>query len=185
MHIARIGFITESTLYGHRYGTPTTMTSAWPSTSTSCCRCTAARVRWCTASVSPAVTPVMPYGAVNPWKILRLAFAGARFSARFVASIVAWSRIDHSHSRLLKKSYGAGNTSLLSVVSIVKIFRWLASMRPMRHADECSAEFSGSINDRECTIVWLLWWWRRLLYDASPTGTDLWPPSMATRLMLT
>src|SRR3954453_16461078 len=127
----------------------------------------------------------MPYGADIRWKILRFIFVGAADSARFVASIVAWSRTDHSHSHLLKKSYGAGKTSLFSVVSMVKIFRWFARNRPIRHADECSAEFSGSMNDRECTIVWLLWWCRRLLYDASPTGTDLWPPAIAPRLMLT
>ncbi len=55
----------------------------------------------------------------------------------------------------------------------------------MRQALWCMADLVWSMNERECTIVWLLWWWRRLLYDASPIGTDLWPPSMATRLTLT
>ncbi len=74
---------------------------------------------------------------------------------------------------------------MLSVVSIWKMFSESGSSRPIRQADECSADFSGSMNEREWTMVWLLWWWRSDLYDASPTGTDLWPPSIATRLTFT
>ena len=74
---------------------------------------------------------------------------------------------------------------MLSVVSMVKIFRWSASIRPIRQALWCMADLVWSMNERECTIVWLLWWCRSDLYDASPIGTDLWPPSIATRLTLT
>ena len=42
-----------------------------------------------------------------------------------------------------------------------------------------------SMNERECTIVRALWWCRSDLYDASPIGTDLCPPSIATRFTLT
>ncbi len=57
--------------------------------------------------------------------------------------------------------------------------------RPIRQADWCIADFWWSMKERECTIVCALWWWRKLLYDASPMPTDLCPPSMATRFTLT
>ena len=41
------------------------------------------------------------------------------------------------------------------------------------------------MKDREWIIVWPLWWCRSDLYDASPIDVDLWPPSIATRLMFT
>ena len=55
----------------------------------------------------------------------------------------------------------------------------------MRAVDEWSAEWSGSMYDRDSSIVGTLWWCRSDRYDPSPTGTLLWPPSMATRLMFT
>ena len=61
----------------------------------------------------------------------------------------------------------------LTVVSIVKILRWFASSRPMRQAEWCRCDFVWSMNECDRTIVWLLWWCRRLLYDARPIGTDL------------
>ena len=60
MQAARIGFITEFTLYGPRYGTPRIATSDWPCTSTSCWRCTFAMVFSCTGSIAPALIPVSP-----------------------------------------------------------------------------------------------------------------------------
>jgi hypothetical protein len=59
------------------------------------------------------------------------------------------------------------------VVSTVKIFRWSASSWPIRQALWCIADLVWSMKERECTIVWLLWWCFRLLYDARPIGTDL------------
>ena len=41
------------------------------------------------------------------------------------------------------------------------------------------------MNEWDLTMVRALWWWRSDLYDASPIGTDLCPPSIATRLTLT
>ncbi len=40
MHMTRMGFMIELTLYGHRWGRPNTAMSVWPSTSTSCWRYT-------------------------------------------------------------------------------------------------------------------------------------------------
>ena len=99
--------------------------------------------------------------------------------------MVAWSLTDHSHSRFIRKSYGDGNTSLLSVVSIWKMLRCSLSSRPIRQAEWCRCDFLWSMNECERTIVLALWWWRSDLYDASPIGTDLWPPSIATRLTFT
>ncbi len=42
-----------------------------------------------------------------------------------------------------------------------------------------------SMNECDCTIVFALWWCFSDLYDASPIGTDLCPPSIATRLTFT
>jgi hypothetical protein len=39
--------------------------------------------------------------------------------------------------------------------------------------------------EREWRIVVTLWCGRMLRYEPSPTGTDLWPPSMATRFTFT
>ena len=75
--------------------------------------------------------------------------------------------------------------SLLSVVSIWKTLTVSLMTRPIRQAEWCIAECLWSMNDRDCTIVLALWWCRSDLYDASPMPTDLWPPSMATRLTLT
>jgi hypothetical protein len=72
------------------------------------------------------------------------------------------------------------------VVSIWKIFTPLfRSTSPMRQFDECSSEACWSMNERLCCMVRTLWWWRRLRYDDRPVAVDLWPPSMATRLMFT
>ncbi len=74
---------------------------------------------------------------------------------------------------------------MLSVVSMWKTLTCSLSTRPIRQAEVCISEFFGSMNDRECTIVWLLWWCLIELYDARPIAVDLWPPSIATRLTLT
>ena len=142
-------------------------------------------VRSCTASVSPALMPVRPYGARRSWKILCFIRFGATASPRRIASIDAWSLTDHSHSRFIRKSYGAGNTLLSSVVSIWKIFRCSLRSRPIRHAEWWRWDLVWSMNEWDCTIVFALWWCFSDLYDASPIGTDLWPPSIATRLTLT
>jgi hypothetical protein len=55
---------------------------------------------------------------------------------------------------------GLGNVSLFSVVSMVKIRRCSASSRPCRSVDECSPECDGSMNEREFSMVFTLWWWR-------------------------
>ena len=68
---------------------------------------------------------------------------------------------------------------------MVKIRRCSESRRPIRVADPWSAEFSGSMYDLEFRMVCTLWWCLSERYEPSPTGTDLWPPSMATRLMFT
>ena len=74
------------------------------------------------------------------WKIFRASLIGVRFNDLVVARNVARSRAFHSHSRLLRKSNGAGNMSVLSVVSIWKIFGPLSfSTLPSRHTLVCSA----------------------------------------------
>src|SRR5436305_12885154 len=106
-------------------------------------------------------------------------------SPRFAPRNFAWSRIDHSHSRFVRKPYCDGNASLFSVVSIWNTLTCSLTTRPIRQADECSCDECRSMNDRECTMVWLLWWCRNDLYDASPIAVDFQPPSIATRLTLT
>ena len=98
---------------------------------------------------------------------------------------IAWSRSDHSHSRLVRKPYCDGNASLFSVVSIWKTLTCSESTRPIRQALECSSDLCGSMNDFELIMVCALWWWRSELYDASPIAVDFQPPSIATRLTLT
>ena len=71
------------------------------------------------------------------------------------------------------------------MVSIWNTLTWSLMTRPIRHAEWCIAECLWSMNERDCTIVLALWWCRSDLYDASPMPTDLWPPSIATRLTLT
>ena len=64
---------------------------------------------------------------------------------------------------LLQEPKFEGNVSLLSVVSIWKIFTPDSAMsRPMRQFDECSSEAGWSMKDFEWRIVCGLWWWRRL-----------------------
>ncbi len=95
---------------------------------------------------------------------------------------------DHSHSRLLRKDIWVGKVSLFIVVSIWKIFTPLSwRKRPIRVTLSLIAECPGrgSMYDVEWSIVFTLWWCLRLSYPANPTATDLCPPSMATRLMLT
>jgi len=58
LHAARIGLVTESTLYGVCAPTPITPTSAGVDTSTSCCAVIWARLASCTAAGAPAVTRV-------------------------------------------------------------------------------------------------------------------------------
>ena len=109
-----------------------------------------------------------------------------RFSAFVVATYVARSRGDHSHSRLARKPNGSGKMSVLSVVSIWKTLTPASWMTwPMRQFEWCSSLRCRSMNDRDCCIVETLWWWRRLRYEARPVAVDFQPPSMATRLMLT
>ena len=74
---------------------------------------------------------------------------------------------------------------LSTLVSIWKTLTCSPISRPIRHADACSSELGGSMNDVECTIVSLLWWWRSELYADSPTPTDLCPPSIGTSVTLT
>ena len=108
--------------------------------------------------------------------------------AFFAAIIRAWSLAPHSHSRLLRKPRFDGNVSEFTVVSIWKIFTPASrSTRPMRFTESLIALWPsrGSMYDFECSIVCTLWWCLRLLYPARPTATDLWPPSIATRLMFT
>src|SRR5689334_2056561 len=119
------------------------------------------------------------------WKILRARRGGVRLRLAVVARNVARSRAFHSHSRFDNISKGDGNVSVLSVVSIWKILTPASRITwPIRQFDECSSERSWSMNERECCIVWTLWWWRRLRYEARPVAVDFHPPSMATRLML-
>jgi len=96
--------------------------SVCPVTSTSCCSYTFSSVILCTASVSPACTEVIWCGPSMLWKILRANLIGVRFNDLVVATKVARSRAVHSHSRFDRKSNGAGNMSVFSVVSIWKIF---------------------------------------------------------------
>src|SRR3954454_13918891 len=159
--------------------------SLCPSTSTICWRWTRSSVCACTGSTAPALTPVTAYGAYIDWNNRRRAFAGIRSMPRLAPRNVAWSRSDHSHSRLVRKPYCEGTASLLSVVSICNTLTCSDRTRPILQADECSCDACGSMNDRECTIVWLLWWWRSDLYDARPMAVDFHPPSTATRLTLT
>src|SRR3954464_1856086 len=130
----------------------------------------------CTASVSPAWTLVSPCGDLIEWKMERATRGGVRDNDLDAAMNAARARADHSHSRFCRKSNGDGNVSLLSVVSTWKMRTPLsASSRPMRQFEECSAEWSWSMNERLCCMVWTLWWWRRLRYDASPVATLLCP----------
>ena len=96
----------------------------------------------------------------------------------------AWSLSVHSHSRLFRNSNGDGNWSLLRVLSTWNT-RTVSAAAGASGREWCIAEFGGSLNERESRSVWTLWWCRRLLYDASPTATDLAPPFIATRLMFT
>ena len=67
------------------------------------------------------------------WKIFRASFTGVRLSALVVARYVARSLAPHSHSRLERNSKGAGNVSVLIVVSIWKILGPLSlSTLPIR-----------------------------------------------------
>ena len=69
-----------SGLYGLMNGIPIVRMSVWPSTGTRCWAWTCSSVRSCTDGVKPACTLVIAYGASMPWKILRLARFGMRFS---------------------------------------------------------------------------------------------------------
>ena len=92
----------------------------------------------------------------------------------------------HSHSRFCRNEYESGKIVLLSVVSIWNTLTCSATTLPMRQALECRAEALWSMNDRLATMVLGLWWWLAgYEYGARPMATDLWPPSMATRLTLT
>src|SRR5947207_690001 len=99
--------------------------------------------------------------------------AGARSLARLAANEAAWSDSDHSHSRLFRNPSCDGKVSLLRVVSMVKIRRCSASSRPWRSVEECRPECEGSMNEREFSMVWTLWWCRSDRYEPRPTGTDL------------
>ena len=71
---------------------------------------------------------------------------------------------DHSHSRFWSTDIGPSrpNVLLLTVVSIWKIFTSASrSTLPIRQLEACSAEFSRSMKERELSMVWTLWWWRR------------------------
>src|SRR4051794_26972033 len=97
------------------------------------------------------------------WKILRATRGGEGLRLADGAREVARSRPVHSHSRLERKSNGEGNVSVLSVLSIWKIFTPASRMTlPMRQFDECSSERSWSMKLFECRMVCTLWWWRRL-----------------------
>ena len=75
----------EFTLYGQMYGNPTTRMSDCPCTSTSCCLWRFASVISWTASVSPAVTPVILYGASMRRNTSRRIRVGAMSFAFFAA----------------------------------------------------------------------------------------------------
>src|SRR3984957_16520439 len=160
--------------------------SVFPSTSTPCWAQTLAVVRAWTASTSPACTVVIAWGERMEWKIWRAMRGGTLDNAFEVAAKEARSRRDHSHSRFWRKEKFDGKVSLLSVVSIWKIFTPDSAMRrPMRQLAEWSSEAGWSMKLFECCMVGGLWWGRRLRVVANPGATLLWPPSMETRLMLT
>src|ERR1700721_2552970 len=128
--------------------------SVWPSTSTPCWAQTLAVVTAWTASTSPACTEGRAWGERREGKIWRARRAGVMDNALDVAAYEARSRSDHSHSRFCRKPKFDGNVSLLSVVSIWKIFTPDSAMRrPMRQLAECSSEAGWSMNDFECRIV--------------------------------
>src|SRR6185437_4032992 len=104
------------------YGNPIVRMSVWPSTSTPCCAQTLAVVSAWTASTSPACTDVSAWGDRMEWKICRAMRGGTLDRAFDVAAYEARSRNDHSHSRFWRKLKLDGKVSLLSVVSIWKIF---------------------------------------------------------------
>ena len=92
------------------------------------------------------------------WKILRRMRAGVRFSAAEDATNLARSRAFHSHSRLPRKSNADGKVSLLTVVSIWKIFGPCFFMiSPMRQLLLCSSLLCWSMNERLFSMVCVLW----------------------------
>src|SRR3954453_23618110 len=140
----------------------------------------------CTAGVKPACTLVVAYGASIEWNILRLARLGMRLRDFVTPMYVARSLAFHSHSRLRRKSNGAGNASVLIDVSTWKIFGpWSRRTLPIRQMLLCSALWSRW--PIKLRVFWSdsgLWWKLRQRYDASPVMTDFQPPSIATWLTL-
>src|SRR5580700_1537128 len=137
--------------------------SVCPSTSTPCWAQTFEVVTAWTASTSPACTEVKACGERMEWNTWRASRGGVLDRAADVAAYVARSRSPHSHSRFWRNWKLDGKVSLLSVVSIWKIFTPDSAMsRPIRQLDECSSDDGWSMNDVEWRIVCGLWWWRRL-----------------------
>ena len=119
------------------------------------------------------------------WKTARACAAGIVAVAWATTRAIARSFSVHSDSRRLRNPSAEGKVSLFSVVLILNTFTCRSSRRPMRLQELCRALCGGSMRLRVWRRVCTLWWWRRLRYEPSPTATDLWPPSMATRLRFT
>ncbi len=119
------------------------------------------------------------------WNAARRSFGFIRSVVRLSAANVAWSRGVQRASGLARNASGPSNMSLFSVVSMWNTGTAASTTSPWRPADRCSSLFGGSMNEREWRSACTVWCARSEAYVPRPTATDLWPPSIVTRLMFT
>ena len=99
----------------------------------------------CTASVSPANTPVTPNGEGTRWKMAWRAGCGSFESVNLSARREFRSVVVRSSSFLARNSSGRSNMRLLIVVSMVNTLSFLLVSRPMRSTLVASSELEGSM----------------------------------------
>ena len=180
-HCTRIGLRTESTLYGPIDGNPTSTMSNYSGTATSYCRSTLPSVPAWNRLGGPRMNFPVRRTPEAAYALRRNAPGSIKIPSR-----LPWSRqpvrMFHACSHFCRKP--EGSESVAGVVSIVNTFQLLRKLlRPFaRTIDEthCWADpfssraASSARNDGAAPTV-----------VANPTGTDLSPPSIVTRLMLT